>query len=416
MRFSSSAHKTICWFLAALCLIEWSTSAAPCRSESGEPVLLLKYSSQAISDETSRVRFSLITSEIERLLDVQASLSSRTKREENPIPPEIDDATLKGVAARVSEAGRKMDRLENREAEREFAALEKELRKYRLGDATRPLLADIFMKMGTISLWDGNLEAALGSLKKARSLRPGFDPDPALFSPQFRQIWSGIGDALPLDAEILVESIPPGASIFVDDSGRGTTPRRLKIPASRPVRLRLEHPGFQAYLATRQWLTGDSERIEILMVGDREARIAGFLGSTRSEIREAAPIVSEMAKESGAVRVAFLMMDKREGDEELRVLAASASSPTPRLLGSIPLRGGREGIPSVAAGIAGMLAEAGWPIRTASAIPNRRPWYYTWWFLTGVGLLAAGAAVALGGGGGGGGNGGTSSSTSGVNF
>ncbi len=415
MKFSSSARRILCGFLAVLCLFEWTGAAALCRADGGEAVLLLKYSNRSISDDTARSRFSVIASEIERRLDVRISPVSRTPNVGDPVLPEADDATLKAIASRVSGAARKMDRLENREAGRELGAIEKELMKYRLGDATRPILADVLLKLGIISMWDGNPESAAGLLRKARSLRPDFVPDPGLYSPQFRQMWTDIGSGLPPEAELFVESIPPGATVLVDDSVRGMTPLRMKVVAARPVRLRLEHPGFQPYTSNRQWLPGDSERIELILAGDREARLAGFLASTAPEIREAGPIVSEMAKESGAARVAFLMFDKRDGSGELRVLAASASSPSPRLLGSIPFQEGPEGVSSIAAKTTAMLAESGWPLRSAEVVSTRRPWYYSWWFLSAMGLLVAGTAVALSGGGGGG-NGGSTSSSSGVNF
>jgi hypothetical protein len=416
MRFSSSARKSVCGSLAFLCLLQWSGAASTCRADGAEPVLFLKYSKPSISDESARKRFSAITAEIERRLDIRVSPSLKHQKVPGPVIAEIDDASLKSVATRVSETGRKMDRLEIRAAERDLEAIEIELRKYRFGEAIRPLMADVFLKRGTISLWDGNPASAEGFLRKARSLRPDFDPDHALYSPQFRKMWSGIGSDFPVEAEILVESIPPGARITVDGADRGSTPRRLKVPAPGPVRLRLEHPGYQPVEGMRQWIPGDSDRIELILPGDREARLALFLEANAAEIPEAGPIVSEMAQESGASRLAFLMLERQEGAEVLRILTASASSPAPRSLGSIPVPDDREGLSAAAERTAVMLAESGWPARSVVAASPGRPWYYSWWFLTGLGLLAAGTAVALGGGGGGGGGGDSSSSSSGVNF
>jgi hypothetical protein len=308
-----------------------------------------------------------------------------------------------------------MDRLEMRDAERRLSGIESDLRRYRLGEATRPLLGDVFLKKATISLWDGDAQNATACLVKARALRPGFEPDPALYPPRFRELWSGIAPDRSPEAEILVESVPPGARILVDRQERGTTPRRLKLPATRPVELRLEHPGYRPSTSTRQWLPGDSERIEVLLAGDREARLAAFLQDPGPRIPEAGAIVSEMTGESGAGRVAFLMLDRKPAGEEIRVLSASSSDPVPRVLGTVRIEG--DGAGAAASGAARMLVEEGWPARQpAAALRPGRPWYYSWWFLTGIGLLAAGTAVALSGGGGDDGGASASTSSSDVNF
>ncbi|HEY5997332.1 MAG TPA: PEGA domain-containing protein, partial [Candidatus Deferrimicrobiaceae bacterium] len=285
------------------------------------------------------------------------------------------------------------------------------------GEATRPLLADVFLKMATISLWDDDPGKATASLAKARSLHPGFEPDPALYSPRFRELWAGAGSGLPAEAEILIESVPPGARIFIDRQERGVTPRRLKLPAAQSVDLRLEHPGYRASASTRQWLPGDSERIEVLLDGDREARLAAFLENPAPRIPEAAPIVSEMAAEYGSGRIAILMLDRKPAGEEVRILAASASDPVPRTLGTIRIADSGEGMSTAASGSASLLAGDGWPVRPGEpAIRTGRPWYHSWWFLTGVGLLAAGTAVALSRGGGDDGASSTSTSSTNVNF
>jgi hypothetical protein len=416
MRSSSSAHKAICGFLSALCLLEWSIAAFPCRAGGSEPVLLLKYSSPAIADEKAQADFGSIAAEIEKRLDVVPAPSSRS-RVDGSVLPEIDDQALKSIASRVSEAGRRMERLENRDAERQLSGLESELRRYRFGEATRPLLGDVFLKMATISLWEDDAGKAIAYLGKAHALRPGFEPDPALYSPRFRELWAGADRGAAPDAEVLIESVPPGARIFVDRQERGTTPRRMKLPASRPVELRLEHPGYRPSTSTRQWLPGDSERIEVLLAGDREARLAAFLENPGSRIPEAGPIVSEMAGEHGAARIAFLMLDRKPAGEEIRILAASAADPVPRMLGTLRIGESAEGMSAAALGTARLLAGDGWPMRPGGAeVSPARPWYYSWWFLTGVGLLAAGTAVALSGGGGGDGGSATSTSSSDVNF
>lgn len=416
MRSSSSARKAACAFLSAVCFLDWSVAAYPCRAEDDEPVLLLKYSSSAITDEGAQGRFSAFSAEIGRRLNVRPAVSSRAGGD-GAVLPGIDDEMLKSIASRVSGAGRSIDRLEIREAERQLSAIESELRRYRIGEATRPILAEVFLKRAAISLWEDDAQGAAACLAKARALHPGFEPDPALYPPRFRELWAGVGDGPPPDADILIESVPPGARIFIDRQERGMTPRRLKLSAMRPVELRLEHPGYRTATSTLQWLPGDSERIELLLAGDREARLAAFLENPGPRIPEAGPIVSGMTGEYGTRRVAFLMLDRKPAGEEIRVLAASASDPVPRVLGTVRLGEGVEALNSAADGAARMLAGDGWPVRQpGTSLRPGRPWYYSWWFLTGIGLLAAGTAVALNGGGGDDGGASTSTSTSDVNF
>jgi hypothetical protein len=416
MRSTSNALRAGCGALAALLLLESGVAPARCRAASAEPVLLLKYSSPALSDEAARGRFAGILAAIEGRLDVRPVAPPRGNRESGPVLPEIDDATLRSTASRVAAAGRKMDRLEIREAERELSAVSRELRRFRLGEATRPLLADVFVKLGTVAAWDGNDSAAATLLAGARSLDPSFAPDPALHSPRFRELWNGPAREVHPEAEVLFETVPPGARILVDGEDRGTTPRRIKVPACRPQTLRLEHAGFQPAIESRQWFPGDVERVEVVLEGDREWRLASSLRAPGPGFPEAAPIVSEMAYASGVSRVAILVLDRSGNGEEMKVIAASASDPVPRLAGTVRFGTDEASVRAAVARAPELLAEAGWPALPAPPPGSARPWYHRWWFWTCLGFLAAGAAVALGGGGGDGGDTATTSGSSSVSF
>lgn len=417
MRFSSSARKALSALLCLAFLSEWAAIRPVAAASDGrKPVLVLKYSAPSIPDDAARARFSAVTSEIERRLHVRISPLTRNAPDTGPELPEIDDGAIREISSAVAEASAKMDHQENREADKLLANLEARLRKYRFGSATLPLLSDVSMKRGLLSIWEGNPDAARPFLARARALRPGFEPDSALYSPQFIQIWNSTVGRVSPEAEVLVETIPPGARFIVDGEEKGATPARAKLPASRPVRIRVEHPGYRPASRTLQWLPGDSDRIEIVLSGDREARLAELLSRPGDDFGEAARIVSEILGAAGAERVAFLMLETGERGERMRVLEASAAFPAPRLLGAIEFPGDSRGAGESAGAASRMLAGAGWPDDPKGAVGAKRPWYYSWWFLTGLGMLAAGTAVALSGGGGDGGGTESSTASSGVNF
>jgi hypothetical protein len=416
MRFTSSVRKAVSSILVVLSLLEWSGAGAAFCAGSPEPALLLKFSGPAVPPAGARDRYAAVAEVLGRRLRIRPVSLPAGSREGGDLPSGIDDGTLKAAARRVAEAGRKMDRLENREADRDLAALEGELRRFALGDATGPLLCDVFLKRATIAVWEGDTVRATSFMRKASVLRPGYEPSAALHSPQFRQLWAGIPGGGTETADLVVESVPSGGRISVDGTDRGAAPLKIVIPATRPVRLKVEHPGFRPSEVVRRWFPGDSEKIEIVLHGDREARLAGLLSGSRRSFREAAPIVAEMASESGVKRVAILLLDREAGADVLRVLSATDSSPEPRMLGEVGIGDGSARAAAAAEEVARLLEGAGWPADPDAAQVSRRPWYYRWWFLTGLGLLVAGGVLALNGGGGGGNAGGTTSSDSGVNF
>jgi hypothetical protein len=420
MRFTSSRRSAIALLLCGTLL--WRSTPTVATAEAGaatEPALLLKYAAPDLPDPAARQVLdpipAIVAKELRiRWLPVPLDPSGKDPSTgEIPVP---DDAALRRIAGKVSRASEQMDKVESAAAERILEEAEKECRSYRFTEATRPFLAEIFLRRGILRLWEGKASDAEALLSRVRALRPGFTPDPALFPPQVLSVWNAIRQRPVLEAELLVESLPSGAEIFVDGERRGVTPARVRTKNFAPVRIRVSHPGYRDAETTGQWLPGDTEILRFSLPGDRVARLGELLaGAAQGKGGGAGPLVGELSAAVGTSRVAILMLEKDARGEGLRARLYSGrpASLDPALLGETSFPEGKRGAEIFGKWVADNLAADGWP----RAERPERPWYNSPWFW-GI-LLCVGVAVALGaggGGGGGGGSGGSSGGTVAVNF
>jgi hypothetical protein len=288
MRSTSSAHKVLVLLLCIVLAMEGTVAgalAAP--SPSAEPCLLLKFSAPSVSEESARSRLAPIPALLLRDLGVRwvaPPSSGQVPADPKDLYPEADDASLERISGKMAEALRRMERMDTREAAVLLSEAEREARRFRLGDSTRPFFAEIFLRRGLLHLWEGERGKAEEMFARSRLLQPGFSPDPGLFSPAFREAWTRAGERPPPEAELLVQSIPPGASVLLDGKRAGTTPCRIKV-SSRPVRLRLALAGYQE-IDKAGVASGDSEAIESVLVRDRVATLGNCWRRRRGE-REA---------------------------------------------------------------------------------------------------------------------------------
>ncbi|MBP2687549.1 MAG: hypothetical protein H6Q81_2454, partial [Deltaproteobacteria bacterium] len=329
---------------------------------------------------------------------------------EIPVP---DDAALRRIAGMVSQASERMEKVESASASLLLEEAEQECRSYRFTEATRPFLAEIFLRRGILRLWEGKASDAEALFSRVRALRPGFTPDPALFPPQVLSVWEASRHRpLPV-AELLVESLPSGAEIFVDEERRGVTPARVRTKSFAPVRIRVSHPGYRDAETSGQWLPGDTEIVRLSLPGDRVARLGELLaGGAQGTGGGAGPLVGELSAAAGTSRVAILMLEKGTGGEGLRarLFAGRAAPLDPALLGETSFPEGRRAAEISGKWVADTLAADGWP----RAEPPERSWYGSPWFW-GI-LLSVGVAAAVGASGGAGGGGGSSGGTVAVDF
>lgn len=327
--------------------------------------------------------------------------------------PEADDASLERISRTLAEALRKMERMETREAGILLSKAEEEARAVRLGEATRPLIAEIFLRRGLLRLWEGNSGNAEEMFARSRAMRPGFTPDPALFSPAFRDAWARSGSRPAPEAELLVQSIPPGASIAVDGKPRGMTPARIRVSSAGPVRIRIAMGGYQDAERTGQWLPGDSESLEWVLGRDRIATLGELLAAS-PDGKGSGKLLAELAAGAGATRICLLVLEGRNGKAAVRVLSASRGATDPAMLGEVEWPSGEEGIAEAATMTAKLLRDAGWPAASGGPQDPDAPWYHKWWAWVLLGAIVVG--LAAGGGGGGGGSSGGSTGTVGVSF
>ncbi|MBI5420421.1 MAG: PEGA domain-containing protein [Deltaproteobacteria bacterium] len=416
MRFTSSAHKGLALVLCAVLAIEWS-GAAVFADSTPEPCLLLKFSDPSIPADLARERLEPLPRLLLRDLSVQwVSPPSETQAEKGlkELFLEPDDAALERISGRLAEAIRRMDRMETAEAARLLSEAEGQARTFRFGDATRPYFAEIFLRRGLLLLWEGNRGGAEEMFARSRVLRPDFAPDAGLFSPTFRDAWARAGDRSPPEAEILIHSIPPGATVYLDGKTAGTTPGRFKVSARGPVRVRLAYAGYRDVEKTGQWLPGDSEAVEWVLTRDRMATLGEILAAS-PDGKGSGPLLSELASACGASRVALIVLEDKGNGPAVRLFAARTGDAAPAYLGRFDWPAGDEGTAEAARTAARMLRDAGWPATDESGPKARTPWYSKWWFWAIMSVAAVGAAAGLAGGGSGGGSG-SSTGTIGVTF
>jgi hypothetical protein len=417
MKFTSSARRPIALFLS---LIFWVSAGGvrPAMGESdAEPCILLKVSVASIPKDVAKTELGGVQAILENELRVRWVLPGPTgagvtvSADEFPV---ADGKALERIATKLAEAARLMDRMETKEAAERLADAEGLARSFRFGETTRPYLAEVFLRRGLLSLWEGNAGKAEEMLARSRVLRPGFEPDPAIFSPLFLESWSRSGKRVPPQAELLVTSLPSGARIVLDGKEAGRTPCRVPVTAWGPVSIEVIAEGYQPGMRTGQWLPGDSETLEFSLVPDRNAVLAELLASS-PDGKEAGPLLSRMMAESGARRVALLLLEEKRGGLVLRVLSLAQGEEVPKTLGAVAWGEGDQGYAPVAASATELLAGAGWPVRRESDTAGSS-WYGKWWIWAALGVAVIGIAASGSGGGGGGGTSSGSTGTIGVDF
>ncbi len=412
MRFTSSARRGIAGLLCVLILtISGSVPGIP--AEPPERSLILTFYATDIPEATARGRMESISRLLlSRLRVAPVPIPSQADRSgKRPDPPEADGPSLERISARLGEAARRMERMETGEAELLLDESERDARSFRPGESLRPYLAEIFLRRGLLLLWSGNRAGAEDMFGRVRVLRPGFTPDPALFSPAFRESWSRAETRPPAGAEILVQSIPSGADIFVGGTKAGVTPGRVRVPVLSPVVIRLAHAGYLPVERSGHWLPGDSEMLDVALTRDRMTRLEELLAGPAAG-KEAGGILGEMALSAGAERVGVFVLTGNGPKARVRVLSIRPGDEEPAEAGEFGWPEGEDGTADAAAAGAALLKAAGWPAASGDTRASA-PWYHKWWVWALLGVAVAGAAAGAGGGGG---SSGGSSGAIGVEF
>jgi hypothetical protein len=416
MRFTSSARKSLALFLSVILFRNAGGIPAVLAESPVEPCILLKVSASSIPPDVAKGKLGAMETLLEEGLLVRflplTSTGDGESQAGEPFPA-ADDQSLEKIAESLGSAIRHMERMDTKAATERLSEAENIARSFRFGETTRPYLAEIFLRRGLLSLWEGEAGIAEEMLARSRVLRPGFIPDPAMFSPLFLEAWMRSGERPPPRAEILVNSLPPGAKIYLDGEEAGMTPGRVPVSRSGPVTIRVLAEGYLPGERTGQWLPGDSEAMDFPLARDPNAALLDILSSS-PDGKEAGPLLSRMILETGARRAALLLLEEGDKGMVLRVSSLAQGEDAPVVLGMVEWQGGDEGIAQVVESTVKMLIGAGWPARSDTDTEGS-PWYRKWWVWTLLGVAAAGVAVGLGGSGGGGSSE-SSTGTIGVNF
>jgi hypothetical protein len=416
MIFTSSARKYLALFLSVMLFRTAGGIPAVLAESPVEPSILLKVSATSIPPDVAKEKLGAMESFLEEGLRVRflpITSTGEGESEAGEIFPAADDKSLEKIAESLGSAIRSMERMDTNAATERLSEAENLARSFRFGETTRPYLAEIFLRRGLLFLWKGESGKAEEMLARSRVLRPGFAPDPAMFSPLFLEAWKRSDERPPPRSEILVNSFPPGAKIYLDGEEAGMTPGRVHVSRPGPVTIRVIAEGSLPGERTGQWLPGDSEAIDFPLPRDPNAALVDILSSS-PDGKEAGPLLSRMILESGARRAALLLLEDGDQGMVLRVASLAQGEEAPVVLGMVEWQEGDEGNAQVGESIVEMLKEAGWPARYDTA-RGGAPWYHKWWFWTLLGVAVAGVAVGIGGIGGGGSSG-SSTGTIGVNF
>jgi hypothetical protein len=416
MRFTSSARKSLALFLSVMLFRTAGGIPAVLAELPVEPCILLKISATSIPPDVAKEKLGAMETFLVEGLRVRFLPIGSTGDGESEAGGTIsapDDKSLEKIAECLGSAIRDMERMDTKAATEKLSEAENLARSFRFGDTTRPYLAEIFLRRGLLFLWSGEEGKAEEMLARSRVLRPGFTPDPAMFSPLFLEAWKRSGERPPPRAEILVNSLPPGAKIYLNGEEVGMTPGRIHVSRSGPVTIQVLADGYLPGERTGQWLPGDSEAMDFLLARDPNAALVDILSSS-PDGKEAGGMLSRMLLETGARRAALLLLEEGDTGIVLRVASLAQGEAAPVVLGMVKWQEEDQGNAQVGESAVEMLKGAGWPARSDTD-PEGSPWYHKWWFWTLLGVAAAGVAVGLGGSGGGGSSG-SSTGTIGVNF
>ncbi len=414
MRFTSSVRKDLALLLSFFLLRDAGSIPLAMAAAPEEPCILLKLSAASVPQDVAKEKLAPVQAAVENRLCVRwvTPVSADGDGTETAGElPRAGDETIEAIRASLGEAIRHMDRMETNEAEARLSEAETIARSFRFGEATRPYLAEVFLRRGVLFLWEGETEKAESMLARSRVLRPEFNPDPAIFSPLFLEAWARSGNRTVPRGELLVNSLPSGARIYRNGKEAGTTPGRIHVDTTGLVRIQVRADGYVPAERTGQWLPGDADVLDFHLVRDRNASLAELLSSS-PDAKDAGPLLSRMMIETGARRTALLLLEEREAGLVLRVFSMVQEDTGPVEAGMVEWPEGAEGDARVASFAVSSLRNAGWTGQRRGE-KEISAWYRKWWFWTILGVVAA-AGIAAGAGGSG--AGGSSTGTIGVNF
>src|SRR3990172_5131629 len=186
MKFTSSARRPIALFLS-LMFFASTGGVPPAMGEStAEPCILLKVSVASIPQDIAKTELGAVQAILEKELRVRwvppGPPRSGVTVSADAFPV-ADGKALERIAAKLAEAARPMGRVGTKGGAERLAATEDLARSFRFGEATRPYLAEVFLRRGLLFLWEGNAGKAEETLARSPGPPPPLEPDPPPLSP-----------------------------------------------------------------------------------------------------------------------------------------------------------------------------------------------------------------------------------------
>lgn len=204
-----------------------------------------------------------------------------------------------------------------------------------------------------------------------------------------------------------VDSVPPGAEVFIDGRRAGPTPRLLANLTAGPHYLTLQLPGYRRSVTRVEAPPGREDSLSVRLHPDEPAHsVWEALRALRPELGretvEVPPALSTNLGLSSLLLVRLRTVRAEGGDRSLRAEASLYGLESGKLLGRTALAVGPRPRPEQVAALALWRPDrpmaAPPPPGTPTPTPRRRGgrWYESWWVWGVVGAVCvAGVAVAV---------------------
>lgn len=284
-------------------------------------------------------------------------------------------------------------------------------------------LGQALLFLGAVQVYNGDRRGAQRTFERLHVQMPHIQPDPNVFAPDVVQRYAQ-ARVRGNDAQVTVESDPPGAVTYVDFIPRGLSPVTVGDLPRGEHTIRVVAPGSTPYIenATSGGRRGPATVSAFLLPVEGNEGLSGAVaGIVGSELRAADGSIAEVARildldKIGVIRVAY-------GDSEdtirLELVIFDASSGrrvlrgeviAPRALGELEdvvTRAVQQAVENALNPRVGEDDESALTVDLTPEVPDeepvRDPVYKKWWLWAAVGgVLVAGAvvgvAVAAGGG------------------
>jgi hypothetical protein len=277
-------------------------------------------------------------------------------------------------------------------------------------------LGQSLLFLGAVQVYNGDRRGAQRTFERLHVQMPHIRPDPNVFAPDVVQRYEQAA-VRAMDAQITVESDPPGAVAYVDFVPRGLTPVTIGDLPRGAHTIRVVAPGSTPYIENAE--SGGRRGAAtvsafLLPVEGNEGLAAAVNGIAGSELRSADGAVGEVARildldKIGVIRVAYgesqesiqlelVIFDAHSGRRVLRGEVVA-----PRALGELEdvvTRAVQQAVENALSPRVGEDDESALAIDLTPEVPDepeeRDPLYKKWWLWAAIGgVVVVGAVIGI---------------------